>query len=159
MTRLCLSSILLLAAIPSLSAQEAEPRAGDSVYSTVAIALRAEARPSARILANMGPGTSMLVKSCSKGWCRVSSGTTGGFVLAEYVSLHRPAPPSRPIPYQLILAGAVALFVLVLLILIRRYSRLSSSFRERQQRLDELQERFRGIIDVDGERERILKEI
>ena len=128
------------------------------MYSTVAVALRAEARPSARILASMGPGTSMQVKSCSKGWCRVSSGTTSGFVLAEYVSLDRPAPPARPVPYPFILAGAAALFVLVVVLLIRRYSRLSSSFREHQKRFDEFQQRFRGIIDLDGERERIIKE-
>ncbi len=159
MIRLSLSLILLLAATPPLSAQEAEPRAGDSVYSTVTVALRAEARPSARILANLGSGTAMQVKNCSKGWCRVTSGATGGFVLAEYVSRQRPSPPAHPVPYPLILAGAVGLFLLVIALLIRRYSRVSSSLRERQQRLEQLQERFRGIIDVDGERERVLKEI
>ena len=159
MTRFGLQSILLLAVIPSLSAQEAQPKAGDSVYSTVAVALRTEARPTARVVANLGPRMAMHVNSCSKGWCRVSAGAAGGFVLAEYVSLQRPAPPARPVPYDLILAGAVALFLFVVVLLVRRYSRLSSSFRQQQERFHEYQQRFSGIIDVDAERERILKEI
>jgi hypothetical protein len=94
----------------------------------------------------------MEVKSCSKGWCRVRSGPNNGYALAEYVSLQQPAPPVTPVPYDLILGAALLLLIAVLATIVSRNRRLSSSFRQ-------YQERFRGVLDADAERNRILKEI
>src|SRR5436189_2912823 len=114
--------------------------------------MRIDARATARSVAALPAGTAMEVKSCSKGWCRVMSQSRGGYVLAEYITLQPPPPPARTIPYPIILSTAVVVFVAILAILLGRYRKISSSFRQHQ-------ERFRGVLDADAERNRILKEI
>ncbi len=94
----------------------------------------------------------MEIKGCSKGWCRVTSAQRGGYVLAEYVTLQPPSPPGQPLRYEFILGAAVVLLIVVLAILIGRYKSMSSSYRR-------YQERFRGVIDADAERDRIRKEV
>jgi hypothetical protein len=147
-----LAAGVLVLAIPQLSAQEAQFKAGDAGYSTSPITMRIEARATARSVATLPAGTAMEVKSCSKGWCRVTSQSRGGYVLAEYITPQPPPPPARPIPYSLILGAALILLVAVLILLLGRYRKLSSSFRQHQ-------ERFRGVVDADAEQNRILKEI
>ena len=147
-----LSVFLLVLALPQIAAQDAQLKTGDKAYSTSPTTIRIEARATARPVATLPAGTGMEIKSCSKGWCRVTAGPHSGYVLAEYASLHLPPPPSRPLPYDLILGAALVLFLVVLAILVSRYKRLSSSFHQ-------YQERFRGVVDADAERNRILKEI
>src|SRR5882672_2416005 len=147
-----LAAGILVLAMPQLSAQEAQFKAGDRGFSTSPITMRTEARATARSLTTLPAGTAMEVKSCSKGWCRVVSQSRGGYVLAEYITLQPPPLPARPVPYPVILGAAVVVLVSVLTIVLGRYRRLSSSFRQHQ-------ERFRGVLDADAERNRILKEI
>ncbi len=149
---IALAAGVLVWPIPQLSAREVQFKTGDIGYSTSLITVRTEARATARSVAALPAGTAMEIKSCSKGWCRVMSQSKAGYVLAEYITLQPPLLPARPIPYPLILGAAVVAFVVVLTILLGRYRKLSSSFRQHQ-------ERFRGVLDADAERSRILKEI
>ena len=102
-----LSAFLLVAALPQIAAQEPQLKTGDNVYSTSQITIRVEARATARPVASLPAGTSMEVKSCSKGWCRVTAGPNNGYALAEYVSLQQPAPPATLVPYDVILGAAL----------------------------------------------------
>lgn len=147
-----LSVLILLTALPQIAAADAQLKAGDTAYSTSPISIRAEARASARSVASLPAGTAMEIKGCSKGWCRVTSAQRGGYVLAEYVTLQPPSPPGQPLRYEFILGAAVVLLIVVLAILIGRYKSMSSSYRR-------YQERFRGVIDADAERDRIRKEV
>ena len=147
-----LSLFLLVLALPQIAVQDAQLKTGDKAYSTSPITIRVEARATARPVATLPAGIGLEIKSCSRGWCRVTAGPHSGYVLAEYASLQVPPPPSRPLPYDLILGAALVLFLVVLAILVARYKRLSSSFHQYQQR-------FRGVLDADAERNRILKEV
>ena len=144
--------IMLFAAIPQLSAQESQPGAGDTAYSTASVSIRAATRPASRSIATIPAGTALEVMSCSQGWCRVTTGASGGFVLIEYLSLQQPPDPVQPISYELKLMGAVALLVVVLILVALKYRGLSTAFRR-------YRERFRGVITAEAERDRILKEI
>jgi hypothetical protein len=154
-----LSVFLLVLALPQIPAQVAQLKTGDKAYSTSPITIRIEARATARSVATLPAGTGLEIKSCSKGWCRVTAGPHSGYVLAEYASLQLPPPPAGPLPYDLILGAVLVLFIVVVAILVSRYRRLSSSLGQDQARLREYEERFRGVVDADAERNRILKEV
>jgi len=147
-----LSAFILVLTLPQVATQDAQLKAGDRAYSASPITIRIEARATARPVATLPAGIGMEVKSCSKGWCRVTSGSHNGYVLAEYASRQPPPPPARLVRYDIILGAGLALLVWVVVILVWRYRRLSSSFRQHQ-------ERFRGVIDAEAERTRILKEV
>jgi hypothetical protein len=144
---------VLLTVFSQVPGQETTPpKTGDTAYTTGPLTIRVEARATARSTASLPAGTAMQIKSCSRGWCRVTSGLRGGYVLAEYLTLQQPPPPARPVPYELILGASILALLILLGILFGRYRHLSSSFRQHR-------ERFRGVIDADTERDRIRNEI
>src|SRR5438045_88320 len=104
-----LAAFILVAALPQTPVQVPQLKPGDRAYSTSQITLRVEARATARPVASLPAGTGVEVKICSKGWCRVTSGSNNGYALAEYVSLQQPAPPASPLPYDVILGAAFLL--------------------------------------------------
>ncbi len=146
-------SIVVLLCIPKFLAPQNPPlKAGDTAYSTAPVALRVEGRPTARSVASLPAGTPVVVRQCSRGWCGVKGPAQAGYVLAEYLSMQRPPEPVTPVVQVPYLVGGIALALILLGLLALRYRGMVSQFRL-------YRERFRGVVDAEVERNRILEEI
>src|SRR6266480_3782335 len=149
--RITMVVVLILSCVTSLRSQESSLPPGSPAYTTAPVGVRVQPRPTARLVARLEPGTALQVATCSKGWCSVKAGAISGHILSEYIGLE---PPTRPHELEdtTILVAVLAFLLFALVFVFIRYRRIGAQLRD-------IRDRFRGVIDVEAERQRALGEL